>query len=255
LKLKKIFIITILLSGLTMYYGCSSSGSSQITTEDPNEAFNIAKAMYDKGDYVSAIEAFSFIKIKFPGTQIADQIQFYLAQSYFERKEYLLGAYEYENMLKNYPLSNLIPESRYKLGLCYYYLSPKYGLDQEFTHYAMSELQLFVELYPNDKNTADASEKLQELKDKLAYKELTVGEQYMILEDYGSAVLYFNNVYENYIDSKYTEEAMVSQAEAYIKMKKPGDAKIVLDRFYKLFPNSKLKSRADELYNMTLAGK
>ena len=161
----------------------------------------------------------------------------------------------YENMLKNYPLSNLIPESRYKLGLCYYYLSPKYGLDQEFTHYAMSELQLFVELYPNDKNAADASEKLQELKDKLAYKELTIGQQYMILEDYGSAVLYFNNVFENYIDSKYTEEAMVSEAEAYIKMKKPAEAKKTLDRFYKLFPNSKLKSRADELYSMTIAGK
>lgn len=240
---------------MAIYYGCSSSGSSQITTEDPNEAFKIAKAMYDKGDYVSAIEAFSFIKIKFPGTQIADQIQFYLSQSYYERKEYLLGAYEYENMLKNYPLSNLIPESRYKLGLCYYYLSPKYSLDQEFTHYAMSELQLFVELYPNDKNAADASAKLQDLKDKLAYKELTIGQQYMILEDYSSAVLYFNNVYENYIDSKYTEEAMVTQAEALIKLKKNAEAKKVLDRFFKLFPNSKLKSHADELYSMTLAGK
>jgi outer membrane protein assembly factor BamD len=243
------------ISGIALFYSCSSSGSSQITTEDPNEAFNIAKRMYDKGDFVSAIEAFSFIKIKFPGTQIADQIQFYLAQSYFERKEYLLGAYEYENMLKNYPLSNLIPESRYKLGLSYYYLSPKSGLDQEFTHYAMSELQLFAELYPNDKNAADASAKLQELKDKLAYKDLTIGQQYVILEDYSAAVLYFKNVYDNFIDSKYTDEAMVDQADALIHLKKIDDAKKVLDRFYKLFPNSKFKSRADELYNMTLAGK
>lgn len=229
------------------FYSCSSSGSSQIETDDPDEAFKIAKRIFDRGDYVEAVEAFSFIKIKFPGTTNADKIQFYLAESYFMKTEYLLAAYEYESMLKNYPLSTLIPDSRYKLGLCYYYSSPKFSLDQEYTHYALNELQLFVELYPNNIHTADASEKLQELKDKLALKSLTIGQQYMKLEDYRSASIYFENVYENYIDSKYADEAMVDQAEALIGGVKLEEALKVLDKFFRLFPKSKFRQKAESL--------
>jgi outer membrane protein assembly factor BamD len=158
MKLKKPSIIKLLLFIAFTFslYGCSSSDSSDIKTEDPEKAFNIAKKKYDNGDYVDAINDFSFIKIKFPGTSISDKTQFYLADSYYHRDEFILAAYEYESMLKNYTLSTLIPETRYKLGLCYYNLSPKYSLDQEFTFYAIEELQLYVELYPEDKFVPDA---------------------------------------------------------------------------------------------------
>jgi outer membrane protein assembly factor BamD len=247
LNIKKIFLYSLLVIISASFYSCSSSGSGEITTEDPDEAFNIAKRIFDRGDYVAAIEAFSFIKIKFPGSKNVDKIQFYLAESYFNRKEFLLAAYEYENMLKNYPLSNYITESRYKLGLCYYNLSPKYSLDQEFTNYAINELQLFVELYPNDILVPDASRKLMELKDKLAYKYLMVGEQYMLLDDYRAASIYFEIVYSNYIDSRYADEAMVDHAEALVNIKKYEDAQKVLSRFFKLFPNSQFRQKAETL--------
>lgn len=249
MKLKKTSIINLLLLLIlsASLYGCSSSGGNDIKTEDPEKAFNIAKRKYDKKDYVDAIDDFSFIKIKFPGTSISDKTQFYLADSYFHRNEFILAAYEYESMLKNYTLSPLIPETRYKLGLCYYHLSPKYSLDQEFTYYAIEELQLYVELYPEDKFVADAEKKLKELKDKLAYKSFKTGELYMKLNDYKAAALYFNSVYENYIDSEWADDAMLGHADALISSRKFEDAGKVLERFYKLFPKSKLKSKADSL--------
>ena len=88
LKQKKYIVYFLLLISAGIFYSCSSSGAGDIKTEDPDEAFRIAKGMFDKGDYTAAIEAFSFIKIKFPGTKNADQIQFYLAESYYNRKEY-----------------------------------------------------------------------------------------------------------------------------------------------------------------------
>jgi outer membrane protein assembly factor BamD len=228
---------------------CSSSQGSDIKTDDPDEAFKLAKRKFDRGDFVEAIEDLSFIKIKFPGSGNADQVQFYLAESYFGRKEYMLSAYEYENMLKNYPLSSLIPQTRYKLGLSYYQLSPKSSLDQEFTHYAVSELQLYIDLYPTDKNVTDAEVKLKELKDKLAYKDFHTGELYMKMYNYRSAAIYFNNVYENYIESEWADDAMVGHAEALINGKKYDEAKKVLDKFNKLFPGSSLKTKADQLRN------
>jgi outer membrane protein assembly factor BamD len=249
--LKKLFLINIILLVLfpVIIAGCSSTPGKDISTDDPEEAFSIAKAKYDNGDYLDAIDDFSFIKIKFPGTNISDRVEFYLADSYYHKKEYILGAYEFETMLKNYPLSSLIPETRYKLGLCYYEISPKYSLDQEYTTYAINELQLFVELYPNDKNVSDAEIKLHELRNKLAYKDFRIAEQYMLLDDYKSAAIYYSSVYENYIDSDYAESAMLGQAEALINSKKFSEASKVLEKFYKLFPNSKLKAKADQLKN------
>ncbi len=249
MKLKKTSIINLLLLLIfsASLYSCSSSDGNNIKTDDPEKAFNIAKRKYDNRDYLDAIDDFSFIKIKFPGTSISDKTQFYLADSYFHKDEFILAAYEYESMLKNYTLSPLIPETRYKLGLCYYNLSPKFSLDQEFTYYAIEELQLYVELYPEDKFVPDAEKKLKELKDKLAYKTFKTGELYMKLDDYKAAALYFKSVYEDYIDSEWADDAMIGHADALINAKKYEEAGKVLDKFYKLFPKSKLKSKADSL--------
>jgi outer membrane protein assembly factor BamD len=249
--LKKLLYINLLFLILVsaVFTGCTSSPGKDITTDDPEEALKIAKSKYDNQDYLDAIDDFSFIKIKFPGTRFSDQIEFYLADSYYHKKEYILAAYEFETMLKNYPLSPLIPETRYKLGLCYYELSPKYSLDQEYTNYAINELQIFVELYPTDKNAPDAEIKLHELRNKLAYKDFRTGELYMKMDDYRSASIYFRSVYENYIDSDWADAAMVNQAEALINLKKYNEATEVLDKFYKLFPNSKQRAKADKLKN------
>lgn len=249
MKLKKTFIfsslIYIILS--VFIYSCSSSEGSDIKTDNPEQAFRIAKRKFDNKDYLEAIDDFSFIKIKFPGTSVSDKAQFYLGDSYYHREEYILAAYEYENMLKNYPLSPLLPDTRYKLGLCYYNLSPKYSLDQEFTRYAIEELELYIELYPEDKHVRDAEKKLNELKDKIAYKKYRTGILYMKMDDYRAAALYFKSVYEEYVDSDWADDAMIGEADALINAKKNDEAKKVLERFYKLFPKSTLKSKADNL--------
>ena len=54
-------------------------------------------------------------------------------------------------------------------------------------------------------------------------------------------------MYDEYIDSDWADDAMVRQAEAYINGKRYEDAKKVLDKFNKLFPNSNLKTKANTL--------
>jgi outer membrane protein assembly factor BamD (BamD/ComL family) len=68
-------------------------------------------------------------------------------------------------------------------------------------------------------------------------------------DNYRAASLYFQNVYDTYIDSDFADDAMVSNAEALINGSRFDQAKAVLERFYKLFPNSDQKSRADKLIN------
>lgn len=239
-------VILFLFISLSILSGCSSSGSD-ISTDDPDKAFSIAKRNFDNGDYTDAIADFSFLKLKFPGTSISDKVQFYLAESYYNQGEFLLAAYEYESFLKNYPLGGLVPEAKYKLGLSYYQLSPKYAVDQQFTKYAIVELESFIELFPSDSHIPDAEKKLNELKNKLAYKDYKSGELYMKLENYKSAAMYFHNVTENYIESEWADDAMLGEIEALNNINKKDEAKALIEKFYKLFPRSSLKSKVDKL--------
>lgn len=246
MKLLKYYIPLFALLAAVIISGCSSSKTS-INTDDPVKAFDIAKRKFDRGDYVDAIEDFSFIKIRFTGTEISDKVQYYLAYSYYNQKEYMLAAYEFDNFLKNFPLSELYPDGKYMMGATYYALSPKFSLDQEYTKEALTELLVFTELYPQHKNVPDAEKKIKELRNKLAYRDFYTAENYMKTDNYKAASLYYQAVYDNYIDSDWADDAMVGQAEAYINGRKYEEANKVLEKFYKLFPKSDQKSKADRL--------
>jgi len=249
----KFFIIAFIAAAAVYSSGCSSSKSS-INTDDPQKAFDMAKRKFDRGDYVDAIDDFSLIKIRFPGTEISDKVQFYTAECYYYQGEYLLAAYEYDNFIRNFTVSDLYAKARYKLAMTYYQLSPKYSLDQEFTRLAINEFLGYIEQFPHDLYVTDAEKKVKELKDKLAYKEYLTAENYMRLGNNRSAAIYFQSVYDNYIESEWADDAMVGHAEALLNGRKYEDAKKVIEKFYKYFPKSRLKPKADNIYSRLKEG-
>ena len=71
------------------------------------------------------------------------------------------------------PASPLVPLAQYKIGLCYYRLSPQSSLDQVYTSRAIEEFQTFIEYYPKDEHVADAEAKIK-LYTKLGYDKLPI---------------------------------------------------------------------------------
>lgn len=242
-NLIKTFLIFLVL----IINGCISPEKSNINTEDPEEAFRIAKSSYDKGNYTQAVEDFSFIKIKFSGTSVIDKAQFYLGMSYYNRKEYILAAYEFENLIKNYTLSEFYPLARYYLAMSYYNLSPKYELDQTYTRYAIIEFQNFLILYPTHKLAPDAEKKIKELRNKLAYKDLKTAELYIKLEDYKAALVYYNNILQEYFDTDYADDASYGKIQVLIIKKKYDDASKEIKRFKEKYKSSELYKKVLDL--------
>lgn len=240
-------IVFIAFLGSLILQSCSSSDKSDIKTDNPEQAFVIAKRNYDKKDYLQAIEDFSLIKIKFSGSNIIDKAQFYLGMCYYKRTEYILGAYEFEYLVKNYATSKYLTQARYQLAMCYLNMSPKYDLDQTYTKYAIAEFQNFLELFPNDKLAADAEVKIKELKNKLAYKEFKNGDLYSIMGNYKAALIYYEHVLQEYFDSDYADNALYNKIKILIQKEKYSTARIEIERFEKKFPKSEFLSRVINL--------
>jgi len=227
--------------------GCSGSGKSSIITDDPDKAFEMAKANYDKKNYVDAIEDFSYIKVKFSGTSISDKAQYFLGMSYLKQKEYILAAYEFEYLLKNYATSQYSADGRFQLAMCYFGLSPKYALDQLYTHQALTEFKTFLELYPADKNSPEAEAKIKDLRNKLALKELKAAELYNTMNDNKAATLYYENIVNEYFDTDYADDALYGKIRVLIERKKYDEAKKEIERFETKFAGSNLLVKVKSL--------
>lgn len=236
-----VFVISITIAG------CGGSDRSNIKTDDPDKAFEIAKGSYDKGDYLQAIDDFSLIKIKFSGTSISDKSQYYLGMSYLKREEYILAAYEFEFLLKNYATSSYAIDGRYQLAMCYYGLSPSYPLDQTYTYQAINEFKNFLELYPTDKNSPLAETRIRELRSKLAYKELKSAELYVKMDDLKASIVCYDHIISEYFDTEYADDALYGKINSLIARKKYSEAKQEIEKFETKFAKSDLLNKVLKL--------
>jgi outer membrane protein assembly factor BamD len=225
--------------------GCGSAEKATNPTVD--ERFAHAKALFQKEDYVEAINEFTVITLQFQGSQYASEAQYYLGECRYNRGEYLLAAFEYGLMKRSYPASPRVPDAQYKLAMSYYMMSPRSALDQQYTKKAIDEFQSFVEYYPANTLAADADARIRELNTKLARKLYEAARQYLTLERYRAAIQYFDDVIEKYHDTEYAPLSYLDKAETLIDRKKYADAGFELGRFLKRYPNSVLRGRADAL--------
>lgn len=238
-------IIWVLLLSASILAGCGSKDVLQDVS--PETRFEHAKALFDNEDYLQAINEFTVLTLQYQGSAVAGDAQYYLAESRFKRGEFLLASYEYQTLRRNMPASPRVSEAQYKLGLCFYNLSPRSRLDQQYTKRAIDELQAFVEYYPQSEFVPDASEKIQELTLRLAKKDFDTAELYSKMEYNKAALLYYDIVIEKYHDTEYAPLAYLGKTELLIKRKRFPEAKATITKFLQLYPNSILRGRAERL--------
>jgi outer membrane protein assembly factor BamD len=241
----KTFLPLVLVVAALCAAGCGSTEQTATLTAD--ERFEKAKALYEKEEYLDAINEFTIITLQFQGSQHAADAQFYLGECRYHRGEYLLAAFEFGVMKRSYPASPRVAEAQYKLAMSYYEISPRPSLDQQYTRKAIDEFQSFVEYYPTNPLAADAEAKIKELDGKLARKLYEAARQYVILERYVAAIRYFDDVIDQYHDTDWAPLAFLDKVEVLINRRKYSDAQTSLSRFLSRYPNSVLRSRADEL--------
>ena len=235
-----LMIVTLIM----LFLGCARSRKGELMTAA--ESLRHAMTLYENEDYLDAEEEFSAITLNYPGSVVVDSAEFYLGETHFALKEYILAASSYERVITQYPRSELVPMSQYKIGECYYLISPVYFLDQEYTRKAIVEFQKFLEDFPDDQMAPQAEKYLFLCRQKLAEKAYKAGILYIKISEYPSAVLYFDDVLDNYYDTKYAPLALYYKGIALEKNKQFQEAKEAFVLFLAKYPHHHFYDRAGE---------
>ncbi len=228
-----------------LFESCASTQELESLPADVR--YQRAKDLYDDEKYLEAIEEFKIVSVQFQGSEYADDAQFYLAESRFNRGEFILAAAEYDNLVRMMPTSPFASTSRYKKALSHYRLSPKSQLDQKYSRYAVDDFQTFIEFSPNDSLVTDAEIKISELTEKMARKIFDSGRLYYRMNFYRASISYFDKVISEFTDTPYADDAMLWKARSQNERNDFTGALATLDALPVKFPASDVIKEAAEL--------
>jgi len=249
---------------VVLFFAAGCSSSNMIRPGDTLEiAFQKAQNLYEEEKFSEAAEAFETVVSIGRGTDIGQEAQYLLAETYFKDKRYMLSSAEYERYVLFYPNSPKREEVDFKIGKSYYYMSPRYKLDQTNTRKAIEQFRLFNSRYPDSPRVQEAGKLISEMREKLAEKKYNAAEFYMINDRFRSAVLYFDLILDEFPDTPWAEKALVNQIDAYIRYadnsvrdKQAERYRLAIDSYEKyiqLFPRQGGRSRAEDLYDKAVS--
>jgi len=235
-----------------------------LKSNDPELKYTKAVEYFDKGDFMRASTLFDEISTYYKGTERSETILNYIAKSYMGQKDYFSSSEYYKTYIKTYPKGTYITEAKFMIGYCYYLDSPDARLDQASTFNAIAALQEFIDVFPESERVGEAIKLLDEMTNKLAYKDYLNSKLYFNLgnylgNNYESAVITAQNALKKYPSTKYREELALiileskyQQAVQSIEEKKIDRYRNTIDEYYNYineFPEGKMRKQADKIFN------
>lgn len=202
LKLKHLIILlsVIVLASCSRYNRVLNKGSL-------SDKYKMATEMYDAKKFDKALRLFEMITPAYKGKPQMERIQFMVAISYFNTKDYANAAYYFERFVSNYPKSTKREEATFFSAKGHFLASPKYSVDQTETREALVSFQKYINAYPDSKRLPEANQMVKELQYKLETKAFKIAKQYFDIGYYTSAVVAFDNMTSQYLGTVYREEA------------------------------------------------
>ena len=117
-------------------------------------------------------------------------------------------------------------------------LAPIPERDQEYTQRARDRCDFVARDYPGTDAAEEALEVRDEMVELLAEKDFLAGEQYKDLSAYDSAIIYFEEVVENFPETSWAPRALLAKYESYREIGYDREAEETRERLLADFPDS-----------------
>ena len=200
-------IIYILLLSVFAFSSCSEY-QKVLKSNDYDLKYKKAVQYYTAKDYTRAYNLFESVRVVYRGTAKAPTIAYYTAYCSYGQGDYAIAGDLFNNIISTFPTASYVEECMYMRAYCYYLSSPNFRLDQSESNRAIESFQLFINRYPNSIRVADANKFIDELRNKLAYKEFEGAKSYYDREKYTAAIVSLLNCLKDYPESRHREEVI-----------------------------------------------
>jgi len=220
-------IVLTAISGVLLQF-CASQKND---LEAGNIAATFQRGMdyFEKDNLIKAEEVFTFIIYNDPGGAFADDAQFYLAETYYSKDEYLVAISEYDRLIRRMKNSTFVERAFWRKTEAYCELSPDFRLQRDMTDKALKYLYEFVDIYPESEYVADAEARILEMRGKLAKKLLASARLYDTLREYESAVYYYDSIINEYYDTKLYAAARLGKAGDMVALERWSEARELMN--------------------------
>jgi len=183
------------------------------------EQYKMAVKLYETKKYGKALRLFEKVTPAYRGKPQMERIQFMVAQSNFNEKNYTDAGYYFDRFVKNYPRSSKLEEASFLSAYSYKLASPVFSKDPTDTNKALEAFQSFINTYPDSDKIPEANQHYKELRYKLQKKYFEIAKTYYTTADYDvrnykAAIQAFDNLLSDYLGSEFKEEALYYRLKA-----------------------------------------
>ncbi len=237
----------------TLLFSCSEYYKI-LNGEDITVKYTTAEKLYSEGEFSKASKLFEQILPYYRGKPQAERLTFFLANCYFEIKDYYSADFQFENFIKSFPNSDKVIEAEFLAAKSCYLTSPKYSLDQTETQNAISKLDQFLLSHPKSEFITEVNTMYKELEQKIEKKTFEIAKLYYTIGDYSPSIKALDNFMADYPGTIYKENALYYKFKASyeiainsIELKK----KERLEDTYKIY-NRLIKKYPETIYEKDL---
>ena len=269
----KKYIAIALLSGA--FFTSCGEYNKVLKSTDYEYKYEAAKSYFGKGQYTKASTLLEELITILKGTQDAQESLYMLAMAYYNQGDYITASHYFTTYYNTYPNGTYTELARFHSGKALFLDTPEPRLDQSSTYSAMTELQMFMEYFPNSPRKTDAQQMIFGLQDKLVMKDYLTTKLYYDLGTYTGNASYTADMRingNNYLacittaqnalkDYPYTgmrEEISILLLRAKHKLgsesvleKKEERMRETIDEYYAFkneFPESKYMKEVEDIY-------
>jgi len=99
--------------------------SEEVGVSEEQRLYDGGLASFKQGKYEEAISSFKIFLKKYPTSDLADNAQFWIGESYMALKQYEKAILAFQDVIKKYPDGNKVPGAMLKQALAFYEIKDK----------------------------------------------------------------------------------------------------------------------------------
>lgn len=256
--MKKIFTFSLLAFSLLFVVNCGSKKAPENLSDEQLYEESLEKLSGKGGgfpwifrgkDYETIFKLLKEVQLRYTYSPYATLAELRTADAYFDKGEYETAAIEYLEFLKRHPGHKEAAYATYRLALSFYKQIKSPDRDPTFTRESLKWFLVFLEEYPDSPLVPDAEVRIRKCRDRLAKREIIIGNFYNKRKNYKAAAYRYNVVVTEYVGAKRYDEALYLLGRAYAKSDQYELARITLNRLLVEYPDQKYSGKASSLLN------